>query len=304
VQRLEQEVKRSPRVRRLLVRQSPRLQGLSMAHPYHYWQGVHWVLPALAELGYPAGDAEIFPALDRVLDAWTRPNYFRSVEVDRMRPGLGIQAVPVIAGKARRCASVQGNGLLASALLGPPDERADRIVELLLRWQWPDGGWNCAKSPDASVSSFMETLVPTRALAAHARRARSAGARDAALRAAEVFLTRRLFRRRRDGAVMRSSFLELHYPVYWHYDVLAGLKGMVEVGRIRDPRCGPALDWLESRELANGGWPADATYFRYSAEWDRGADFVDWGSPSPRIRNPWVTTDALYVLREAGRLAL
>ena len=48
------------------------------------------------------------------------------------------------------------------------DGRTDELVNRLLKWQWPDGGWNCDKRPEADSSSFMETLIPLRALALYA----------------------------------------------------------------------------------------------------------------------------------------
>lgn len=34
---------------------------------YTKWQGGHWVLAALADLGYPAGDKDLFPLRDQLL---------------------------------------------------------------------------------------------------------------------------------------------------------------------------------------------------------------------------------------------
>ena len=172
----------------------------------------------------------------------------------------------------------------------------------MLHWQWPDGGWNCDKEPSADTSSFMETLPPMRGLAAWAALSGDSAARAAAERAAEVFLERRLFRRRRDGRVIRAEFTKLHYPLYWHYDILAGLKAMAELGAIGDARCSDALDLLESKRLPDGGWPAEARYYRHSTEIKLGNDDVDWGGTSTRRMNEWVTVDALGVLRAAGRL--
>ena len=36
---------------------------------------------------------------------------------------------------------------------------------------------------------------------------------------------------------MQRSFVELHYPCYWHYDVLFGLRVLTEAGFGDDPRC-------------------------------------------------------------------
>jgi hypothetical protein len=210
--------------------------------------------------------------------------------------------VPRLNGRFRRCASQQGNALLYASRLAGGQDPAPHLADLLARWQWDDGGWNCARSPTAHVSSFMETLSPMRGLAAYASVSGSAKARRAAQRAAEVFLERRMFRRRKNGSIIRPHFLQLHYPLYWHYDVLGGLKGIAEAGRIDDPRCAEALDWLEERELPDGGWPADARLYHRSEAYEHGAEFVDWGAPARSRPNEWVTTDALFVLRAAGRL--
>jgi hypothetical protein len=303
VLRLEDRIRRSPRVAALLsIRERP-FRTSQFGGIYRYWQGIHWVLTSLVDLGYPAGDPSLEPLVDRALGMWTQPVYDRTFRATSKNLHQRHDGVLLYRGRYRRCASQQGNALLYATELGRLDERTYHLAELLERWQWDDGGWNCAKSPDAHTSSFMETLTPMRALAVFGERAGAARARRAATRAAEVFLSRGLFRRRANGRVMRPDFLRLHYPLYWHYDVLGGLKGMADVGRIRDPRCQEALDWLESRELPSGGWPADARYYRVSDEYRFGAEFVDWGRPGPRRRNDWVTTDALYVLRASGRLA-
>jgi hypothetical protein len=178
----------------------------------------------------------------------------------------------------------------------------------LLHWQWPDGGWNCDRNPDADTSSFCETVPPARGLAAYAAayaaaNATAAEAAHAARRAAEVLLVRRLAYRVSTGELIHREFVKLHYPLYWHYDVLGGLKAMADLGLLGDPRCEDALDLLESLRVADG-WPATARYYKASPQVALHHDSVDWGGTSVRRANPWVTADALAVLRAAGRLHL
>lgn len=302
VRRLEDSIKRSPRVRALLSRRDSSFSEGTNRSIYHYWQGIHWALVSLVELGYPIGDDLLQPLVDRAVDLWRSDRYHRVRRIRSRVEGPRGPGVPVIRGRARRCASQQGNCLrYLTELSGGSDVRAAELARLLERWQWPDGGWNCDRTPEAANSSFMETLTPMRGLAAFARSTGDRRARAAAERAAEVFLSRRLFRRRSSGAVIRPDFLKLHYPLYWHYDVLGGLKGLAEVGRLGDSRCAEALDWLEGRQLPKGGWPADARYYRVDRAFRWNAEFVDWGAPG-RTLNEWVTTDALAVLNGAGRL--
>jgi hypothetical protein len=196
---------------------------------------------------------------------------------------------------------MEGNAAWYSLQLGLADDRTVELINRLQQWQWPDGGWNCDKRPEADTSSFMETLIPLRALALYARVSGEPRAKAAAERAAEVFLTRKLFLRLRDGQVMDKHFVRLSYPAYWHYHILFSLKVMAQAGFLSDPRCAPALDLLESKRLPDGGFPAEETYSRTTRPNLSGYSLVGWGGVSWVKMNPFVTADALYVLRLAGR---
>src|SRR5207253_2651026 len=132
------------------------------------------------------------------------------------------------------------------------NERSDDLAERLLHWQWPDGGWNCDRNPEADTSSFWESRHAMLGLAVYANRTRDSAARKAALRAAEVYLSRELFLERHSRRVMNPEFLQLHYPLYHHYDILGGLRNMAEIGLIRDHRCAKALDRLQAKQLQIG----------------------------------------------------
>jgi hypothetical protein len=299
IRALGEEIRRSPRVQVIL-------SGLRTARPgtYAKWQGAHWVLVALAELGYPAGDESLQPEADEVVDTWLSPSAYREFTANTKAASYGRDGIPVIDGRPRSHASQQGNALFSLTRLDLIDDaRAEALVERLLHWQWPDGGWNCDKRPEAAMSSIFETATPIRGLAAHAGLRDDARARRGANRAAEVLLERRLVFRRSNGELIHPELALLHYPVYWHYDVLAGLKAIADVGLIGDPRCADALDLLESKQLANGGWPAERRYWRRAApDIALYNEYVDWGCVAKSRPNPWVTADALYVLRCAGRL--
>ena len=286
IKSLQEEIRRSPRVKRLLSEQNA--EGQIPGHPYSKWNGAHWVLATLADLGYPPGDKRLLPLREQVY-AWLLGAGHR-------------KGVQVIAGRARRCASQEGNALFALLTLGLADERTEQFVQGLLHWQWPDGGWNCDKNPEAKHSSFMESLLPLRGLALHARLTRSERSRDAAARAGDVFLKRELFKRQRDGRVIDEEFVTLHFPWYWHYDILFGLKVMAEAGWRNDARCKAALDLLESKRLADGGFPAEKKYYPNSPKAKTGRSVVDWGGTSRTKMNEFVTVEALSVLLAAQDL--
>jgi hypothetical protein len=300
-QQLQREIKQSPRVRALLSRHNRAGCIVSRRGVYDKWQGAHWVLSALADIGYPSGDRSLEPAASDVLDCWLDDYYFHEFEPRTPAQIYLKKGVPVLAGRFRRCASQQGNALWSLLTLGLGGKRVDQLAERLIYWQWPDGGWNCDKAPEAHVSSFHETLLPLRGLALHAKFRKNKVSSQAARRAAEVFLKRYLHKRLTNGTIINPEFLLLHYPAYWHYDILAGLKVMAEAGFIKDPRCGDALDLLESKRLPGGGWPAEARYCRVSRALANGTDYADWGPTGTKRMNEWVTVDALSVLRAAGR---
>jgi hypothetical protein len=147
----------------------------------------------------------------------------------------------------------------------------------------------------------METLIPLRGLAWHGKLTGSGASMTAARRAANVFLKRRLFRRQSDGSVISPDFAKLHYPCYWHYDILFGLKVMAEAGFIRDQRCQDALDLLEGKRLADGGFSAEGKYYTLTDRRTSGRSLVGWGVTSMKQMNEFVTADALSVLKAAGR---
>lgn len=302
IRKLRQEIKRSRRVRALLKNRNRRGELEPVKQVYKKWQGAHWVLASLADIGYPEGDESLRPMIDQLFDLWLSPVFVNSEIRDTEQPAYKDKAVPVVHGRARRCASQQGNALYSALALGISNKHTEHLAELLMTWQWPDGGWNCDRKPAAHHSSFWESLIPLRALSLYTIKRSSKKAKASSARAAELFLKKRLFMRESNGEVMNKEFIKLHYPHYWRYDILFGLKVMAESGFISDKRCNDALDVLEEKRLPNGGWPAEARFYQNTDDRKSNCDLVDWGGVNKSKYNEWVTVDALYVLKEAGRL--
>ena len=299
---LREAVRGSETVSALLQRDASGTPHFLGDKVYTKWKGPHWILSALADLGYPPGDEVLRPTVSRLFDVWLGDQFQTEFEAGSKAGAYSKQGIPIVNGRHRSHASQQGNALWTAHKLGLADERSDQLVERLLHWQWPDGGWNCDKKPEADTSSFMESIFPLRGLHLHAVATGSNAAALASEQAAEIFLSRRLYRRKGNGNFMRSEFVKLHYPLYWRYDVLGGLKAMAETGHIDDPRCQDALDLLASMQLNDGGWPAHVKFYTARSEIKLGNDFVDWGGTSKRKANDWVTADAISVLAKAGRL--
>jgi len=281
------EMRRMGVVPRLLT--ELRMEGTIPRHPYSKWRGAHWILAALADLGFPPGDKELVPLREQAYE-WL-------LSKERL---AGIRTIN---GRTCRCASQEGNALYYLIALGLGDKRTPQLADWLIKWQWPDGGWNCDRNPDAMNSSYNESLIPLRALNLYASKSGNKKAEKAVGRAAELFLKRRLFKRLRDGKTIKSQFTRLHYPYYWYYNILYALKVMAEVGCIDDERCTDALNLLESKRLRGGAFPAEKRYYYVRGTDKRcgGASSLYWGPTGKKKMNEFVTVDALIALKAAKR---
>ena len=248
-------------------------------HPYAKWTGTHWRLVEIADTG-------VSVPKDRLHDAV-------ATELGWLLPGLADEQVLRIQGRARRHGSIEGNALYALCRLGYVDDRRTRpLVEALLSWQWPDGGWNCDRRPEASRSSFHESAIPALGLATYARHTSDPDARAAAERTAELLLQHRLFRSTSTGQPIHPSWVVLHYPSYWHYDVLHGLRLLAAVDKLGDPRAADGLDVVEQSRRRDGRFSGRSWSSR------RQPAAVDWGRGT---ENLMLNELAGAVLAAAGR---
>jgi hypothetical protein len=271
-----------PIVRALLYGQQA--DGGFGAHPYRKWTGAHWRLISLVELEVPPGEPRTTAALQTVLNWLTASRYHGS---RRRADGVILSD-----------ASMEGNALAVACRLGAADDaRAGQLAESLVAWQWPDGGWNCDPRANGRRSSFHETHATMWGLWEYARATGDPTVREAADRAAELFLSHRVFRRGGIGEPIHRSWTVLHYPPYWHYDILQALHLLARMGRTRDERAGDALDLLEQRRLPDGRWEAGGHWWRRSGS-SGAVEAVDWGRGAP---NEMITLNALRILRSAGR---
>jgi hypothetical protein len=124
--------------------------------------------------------------------------------------------------------------------------------------------------------------------------------RTAVDRAAELFLTHRLFRSCRGDGVIDSRWTRLHYPLYWHYDILQALRVLGRAGRLGDPRAREALDLIAAKRAPDGTWHVEGRFWRRGPVNAANTEVVDWGASGP---NEMITLNALRVLVASGRIA-
>ena len=127
--------------------------GRMPVHAYQKWQGPLWTFVCLAEIGHRRGDRSLVPLRDQFRE-WLFAERHMQFPHSLLIPGQE--------DRFRRCACQEGFQAWSEMRLGIADESTEELIRRLKRWQWPDGGWNCDKRPEARTSSFMETLAPLR----------------------------------------------------------------------------------------------------------------------------------------------
>jgi hypothetical protein len=289
---LKEEIRKSSNCQDLLS--FIQKDGTIHTNPYTKWQGPHWTLYSLALLEYPEGDEKLFGIRDQVYN-WL----FEDKHLKFPRSVL----YPDQTKRFRRCVSQEGNAIWYSIKLGLVEKRTDELVKRLIKWQWPDGGWNCDKREEARKSSVMETLIPLRALGLYKKVINKKFMDQTIEKAAELFLKRRLLWRLSRNELIDKRFLRINYPIQF-FDTLYVLEVMSEIGIVNDPRCQDALQLLMSKQLPNGGFPLEVKNAKTSNERITRGSFADWGPAGKTRMNEFVTVNALTVLKNAGKLYL
>jgi hypothetical protein len=211
----------------------------------HEYQGQPWTstlptLQLLHELGVDPSDERVREAVARV----------------RAHCRWEHAGQPFFAGEVEPC--INGRTVTLGAYFG---EDVPGVVDRLLREQLDDGGWNCDAERGSVRSSFATTLNVLEGLLAHERATGgSAESRAARRRGEEYLLERRLFRRKSTGEVVRASWLELSFPVRWHYDVLRALDYFRAAGDPPDPRIDEAVALLRGKQQPDGAWRLENTH--------------------------------------------
>src|SRR3989441_3145156 len=264
-------------------------------HPYQKWTGAHWRLVSLVELGISPGFRPAVKATNLVLK-W-------------LLGEAHLSNVPKINGRYRRCASQEGNALAVCSRLGlAEDRRVVKLAEPLVEWQWPDGGWNCDRRPEADHSSVNESLSTLWGFVEYQRATRDREYLKPIERASEFFLQHHLFRSDHTGEIIHPSMVKLHYPLYWHCDILQELTILSRAGKLNDPRTKEALDIVEKKRGPDGLWHADDYYWSMRRSplsktklLVSNVEVVDWGRKGP---SKMITLNALRTLKASGRIKL
>jgi hypothetical protein len=282
---------RGGKVRALLSGQQS--DGGFSVHPYRKWTGSHWRLVSLVNLAIPTDNEVALKAANLSLD------WLHSARINR--------AFKPVKGRIRMQASVYGNAVLYLSYFGFADEpRVRSIVQLILKAQWEDGGWNCDPRLEANHSSFHESLTTLNGLVAYYKKTGDKDVKKSIDRAAELFLSHHIFKSHRTGEISSGEWLKLRYPVYWHYNFLESMRVLCLAGRGKDVRMNESLDLLEEKCGPEGTWKSEGHYwtpikknYLSVTRSQPSKEVVGWGRSGS---NEMITLNALRVLKSTNRL--
>ena len=161
---------------------------------------------------------------------------------------------PFFEGEVEPC--INGKTVTLGAYFG---EDVAGIVARLLTEQLQDGGWNC-EVPARARRSIPRSTSWRGSLAYERATGGSPESVAVRRRGEEYLLDRGLFRCKRTGEVVDTSWLQFSFPTRWHYDVLRGLEYFRDAGDSPDPRVEEAMHLLGSKQQPDGGWLLENTH--------------------------------------------
>ena len=185
-----------------------------------------------------------------------------------------------------------GNMVRTLMVLGYADDpRVKRAVDWLPQAQLEDGGWNCDYPEYEGVkvkhSSFMSTIEPLWAYSEIPRQRWTKRVKRSIERGAEFLLMHRLYKAdHHEWIPMNPTFTTLHFPMYFFYDVLHGLRVLTKLGYGDDERLRDAVHVALSKRRPDGKWILESNWFSKPGESTRWLSKKQ-GEKSPVPTDPW-----------------
>ncbi|HVH14896.1 MAG TPA: hypothetical protein VNA15_04160 [Candidatus Angelobacter sp.] len=169
------------------------------------------------------------------------------------------------------------------------DSRVRKAIDWLPKAQLEDGGWNCDYPEYQGIkvrhSSFMSTIEPLWAYSEIPKQRLTRRIRRSIERGAEFLLMHRLYKAdHHEWMPMNPTFTSLHFPMYYYYDALHGLRVLTKLGYGDDERMRDAAHLVMSKRRPDGRWVLESDWFSQPAE------STPWLSKKPGER-PWGPSD-------------
>ncbi len=192
------------------------------------------------------------------------------------------------------------------------DPRVQKAISWLPKQQLEDGGWNC-DFPERKVKhgSFMSTIEPLWAYSEIPRQKWTKRMKRTIGKGAEFLLMHHVYKS--DNSHWKPTapeFTTLHFPMYYFYDALHGLRVLTKLGYSDDSRIQDAIHLILSKRNPNGTWALEGDWHRGGQKDTTSAggyvdlpkggkktivDLEEIGKPSK-----WITLNCLRVLTQTG----
>ena len=187
------------------------------------------------------------------------------------------------------------------------DARVRKAISWMPKDQQDDGGWNC-DYPLRKVKhgSYMSTIEMLWAYSEIPRQKWTRSMKASIERGVEFLLMHRLYKSdHHNWRPTKPQFTMLHFPMYYYYDVLHGLRVLAKLGYAGDERCRDALHLILSKRTPDGRWLLEGDWFREVKEGELGyrkgrktiLDIDEIAKPSK-----WITLNCFRALASTGDL--
>lgn len=135
--------------------------------------------------------------------------------------------------------------------------KINEIIDYLLEKQFSDGGWNCnwGRDTKSSLHTTLSVLEAFRDYETSGYDYRLGDVKEAAPKAWEFILKKRLFRSVRTGEVIDTKMLMLSFPCRWKYDILRCMDYFASAQKSWDERIEEALQVILKKMKKNNHWP-------------------------------------------------
>ncbi len=295
VREAQEGIKKHSTIRRIL---KPRTKkGYWLPDETFYqpkWTATVWPLILLGEMGFTP-DEGVKNACEKFLElhqlengAFVCPSTF---EVKKVPKGKRWEE-PCLTGNMLRTLLVFGYG---------EDRRIRKAIQWMPEQQLEDGGWNC-NYPEKKVkhSSFMSTIEPLWAYSEIPRANWTRKMKKSIEEGAEFLLMHRVYKSDHHHWKHSLPFATtLHFPMYYYYDAMHGLRVLAKLGYGDDERVRDAAHLILSKRTPEGKWLLEGDWSREPEAQERKrkalVDVEELWKPSK-----WVTLNAYRALTATG----
>ena len=271
-----------------------------------------WQLILLGEIGVPRT-----PWIESALEQFLNQHQMQN----------GAFCCPAIGGEEQleEEPCLMGNMLRTLLFFGyGEDSRVKKALEWMPEMQFEDGGWNCdhpgfqfdggklnwgSARYDPTHSSVMSTIEPLWAYSEIPRPRWTKKMKRSIEEGAEFLLAHRIYKSHRDWSSIELRDMDkiftgnlvtkFHFPMYYYYDALHGLRVLTKLGYHDDERIRDAVLLMLSKMTPEGRWLLDGDWVRERTDNSRKTivSVEELNEPSK-----WVTLNCYRVLSRTGDL--